>query len=125
MISLLQRGGDHLLRLTPKDMLVGGLEFVNILLGGHAHGTIIVPNEVAAKVEGDWSCSLKLELISALQLISYSLGILGSCSKVVDIDPNVFVDITILPHPDVQFCLARLETHVPEAVGKSFVPMES
>ena len=60
MVTLFEQGGDILLGLGTKNALISAQEFLNVLPWGHAHGPFIFPDEVAAKMEADWTCTLNL-----------------------------------------------------------------
>ena len=125
MITLFERRGDILLGLGTKNVLISAQEFLNVLPWGHAHGPIVFPDKVATKMEADQTHTLELKLILGLQKISNSLGVFGSSSDIIHIDPYVFIDIAILPHPDIWLSLAWSEPHVPEAIGKALMPMKA
>jgi hypothetical protein len=38
-------------------------------------------------------------------------------------DCDVFIDITVLAHPDVGFRLRGFKTHISETIGEAFVPV--
>jgi len=63
MVTLFKRRGDILPGLGTKYALVGTQEFLNVPLWGHAHGSVVFPDEVATKVEADQTCTLELKLI--------------------------------------------------------------
>ena len=76
-------------------------------------------------MEADWASTLELKLILGLQKISNSLGVLGSCSDIIHVDSNILIGVAIPAHPDVRLSLGWGESHVPEAIGKVFMPMEA
>ncbi len=110
MISLFQRRGYILLGLGTKNVLISAQEFLGVLPGRHAHGPIFILDKVATKMKANGACTLKLELILVLQHVSDGFWVLGSCSNVINIDTNVFVDVTIALHPDIGHCLAGLKS---------------
>ncbi len=85
----------------------------------------LFPNKDTAQMEADEACTLELELIFLLQQVSDSFWVLGSCGSIIDIYFNALVDVAIMPHPNVKFSLAWMESHAPEIVGKAFLPMEA
>ena len=126
MISLFQGRSNILLGFGTKNALLGAQAFLDILPWGHAHdGPIIFPDKVATKMKADWTRTLELELILGQQNISDSLGVLGSSSNIIHIDPYVLIDIAIFPHPDIWLCLAWGESHVPEAISKALMPTKA
>jgi len=106
-------------------VLISAQEFPNILPGRHAHGPIIIPDKVATQMETDGACALELELILVLQQTSDGFYILGDCSNVICIHRNILRDVAIMSHPYVGLCIAGLNSHVTETIGKLFMPMEA
>jgi hypothetical protein len=69
-------------------------------------------NEVHAKMEGDGTSTLELELVLGLEDVSNLPRIPSNYGKVVDIHTNVLVCITFGAHPDVGLSLGGSEPHI-------------
>ncbi len=87
-------------------------EFIDVDLGCHAKGSIIISDEAATQVETYGSGALQLEVVLVLKGIDDGLGILGCNGNIIHVYGDVFVDIVFALHPDIGLCLTWLEAHI-------------
>ena len=65
--------------------------------------TFIISEEICSKMEFQWSSFFDLELVLLSEDLEKGLWIFNSKGKVIHIDSNILILVSILVHPDVRF----------------------
>jgi len=78
--------------------------------------------KIAAKVKGDQTCALQLELVVFFESSDDGLGVLAHDGKVIDVHAYVLVVVVDTAHPDVGLSLAQFKTHFMQTGSKLLMP---
>ena len=69
--------------------------------------TVTITKVVAAKVKLNLAASLELITMFLRQNLDDGGGILCCKAQLINVSCNIFVDVSVVPHPDVILCLGR------------------